>query len=83
MHPEALAPSPHLAPHHCPACTLLGRLSEYEAKLMLPAVVEKAGHNQDKIRQEHRELLRKACTVYPSSKVGSVLVINTLCSLRW
>ncbi|KAG2440105.1 hypothetical protein HXX76_004219 [Chlamydomonas incerta] len=45
------------------------RMSEYESKLILPAVVEKSGHNQDKLKVEHRELLRRFALVYPPVKV--------------
>ncbi|GAX77872.1 hypothetical protein CEUSTIGMA_g5314.t1 [Chlamydomonas eustigma] len=45
------------------------RLTEFEAKLLLPALVEKSGHNQDKVRAEHRELMRKAAAVYGSTKI--------------
>lgn len=45
------------------------RLSDYEAKLLLPALVEKSGHNQDKIRQENREVLRKTGAVYGPAKL--------------
>ncbi|EFJ44246.1 microtubule organizing protein mora [Volvox carteri f. nagariensis] len=45
------------------------RISEYEAKLILPAVVEKSGHNQDKLKAEHRELLKRFAQVHPPVKV--------------
>eukprot|EP00198_Chlamydomonas_reinhardtii_P006227 XP_001695563.1 microtubule associated protein [Chlamydomonas reinhardtii] len=45
------------------------RMSEYESKLILPAVVEKSGHNQDKLKAEHRELLRRFALVHPPAKV--------------
>ncbi|GIL97467.1 hypothetical protein Vretimale_3111 [Volvox reticuliferus] len=45
------------------------RLSEYEAKLILPALVEKSGHNQDKLKAEHRELLKRFAQVHPPIKV--------------
>ncbi|KAL6753732.1 armadillo-type protein [Haematococcus lacustris] len=47
------------------------RLSEYEAKLILPVLVEKAGHNQDKIKADHRELMRRAALIYPPVKVAA------------
>ncbi|KAG1675584.1 hypothetical protein FOA52_014172 [Chlamydomonas sp. UWO 241] len=49
------------------------KLSDYEAKLLLPTLVEKAGHNQDKIRSLHRELLRSVCSVYPPKGVAAFL----------
>ena len=45
------------------------RLSEYEAVVLLPCIVEKAGHNQDRIKRYHRDIICLATTVYPSSKV--------------
>jgi len=47
------------------------RLSEYEALILLPCIVDKSGHNQDRIKKIHREILCLATTVYPSSKVFS------------
>jgi hypothetical protein len=49
-------------------------MSDYEAKLLLPALVEKCGHNQDKVRNDHREILRRAAGgAYSSSKVSDPL----------
>jgi hypothetical protein len=49
-------------------------MSDYEAKLLLPALVEKCGHNQDKVRNDHREILRRAAgAAYSSSKVSNPL----------
>ncbi|KAG2491479.1 hypothetical protein HYH03_010264 [Edaphochlamys debaryana] len=45
------------------------RMSEYETKLIVPALVEKAGHNQDKLKAEHRELLKRLAQVYPPVKI--------------
>eukprot|EP00210_Caulerpa_lentillifera_P009280 g8845.t1 len=47
------------------------KLTEYEAVILLPCIVEKSGHNQDRIKKYHREILCLATTVYPSSKVFS------------
>ncbi|GFH15735.1 protein MOR1, partial [Haematococcus lacustris] len=52
------------------------RLSEYEAKLILPVLVEKAGHNQDKIKADHRELMRRAALIYPPVKVAAFVKNN-------
>ncbi|PNH12606.1 Protein MOR1 [Tetrabaena socialis] len=49
------------------------RVSEFEAKLILPALVEKAGHNQDKLKAEHRELLKRLALVHPPSRVISYI----------
>ena len=54
-------------------------MTEYEAKLLLPALVEKSGHNQDKIRQENRELLRKAASVYGPAKVVLFIKVRRRC----
>ena len=48
-------------------------LSEYEAAVFLPAVVERAGHNQDRLRALHRDVLRLACGVYPAARVADHL----------
>ena len=52
------------------------RLSEYEARTLLPALVEKAGHNQDKIKAEHRELLRRAAEVYSPVKTLAMVKVG-------
>uniref|UniRef100_A0A7S0RW58 TOG domain-containing protein n=1 Tax=Chlamydomonas leiostraca TaxID=1034604 RepID=A0A7S0RW58_9CHLO len=49
------------------------KLSEYEAKCILPVLVEKAGHNQDKIKEMFRELLRRCASVCPPSRVAGYL----------
>lgn len=36
------------------------QMSDYEASIILPALAERSGHNQDRIRQRHRELLAQA-----------------------
>lgn len=40
-------------------------LSDYEAQIFLPQVIEKSGHNQDKIKGSFREILRQVAEVYP------------------
>lgn len=45
------------------------RMLDVEAAALLPAVVEKSGHNQDRVRGLHRDVLRAACAVYPSPRV--------------
>ena len=45
------------------------RLSEYEAVILLPCIVDKSGHNQDRIKRFHRDIICLATTVYPTSKV--------------
>ncbi|KAL4854812.1 hypothetical protein ACK3TF_004509 [Chlorella vulgaris] len=50
------------------------RMTEYEALVFLPAVVEKAGHNQDRVRALHRDVLRLCCSLQPSHRVVDYLV---------
>ncbi|KAK9818850.1 hypothetical protein WJX81_005118, partial [Elliptochloris bilobata] len=45
------------------------QLSQYEALCCLPCLVEKAGHNQDRIRALHRQLLRTARLIYPAPRL--------------
>lgn len=50
------------------------QMTDYEALCLLPAVVEKAGHNQDRVRALHRDVLRLACSLHPPHKVVDFLV---------
>jgi cytoskeleton-associated protein 5 len=52
------------------------RMSDYEASAFLPCVVERAGHNQDRVRALHRDLLRLACALHPPSKVIDYVVMG-------
>jgi cytoskeleton-associated protein 5 len=54
------------------------RLSDYEAKVLFPALVEKSGHNQDRIRADHRDIMKKACMVYPAVKVTAFVKVGAL-----
>ncbi|CAD7700615.1 unnamed protein product [Ostreobium quekettii] len=45
------------------------RLSDYEAVVLMPCLVEKSGHNQDRIRKDHRELMGLAMQVYSKARV--------------
>ncbi|GMH34822.1 hypothetical protein BSKO_02683 [Bryopsis sp. KO-2023] len=61
--------------------TLLGtmvkrgyRMSQYEGRILIPVLVENSGHNQDRIRKAHRELLVFVTKVLPLSQVLSYLV---------
>ncbi|KAL0028272.1 hypothetical protein WJX79_006476 [Trebouxia sp. C0005] len=50
-------------------CQELGyQLSEYETMVFVPCLIEKAGHNQDRIRQLHRELLKQDEGVHVADK---------------
>ncbi|KAL6766815.1 TOG1 [Auxenochlorella protothecoides x Auxenochlorella symbiontica] len=42
-----------------------GHLTELDALVFLPAIVEKAGHGQDRVRALHREVLHAAAGLYP------------------
>eukprot|EP00798_Chlamydomonas_sp_ICE-L_P001437 gene1437-32811_t len=46
------------------------KLTEYEAKVLFPALVYNSGHNQDKIKADYKELFRMCACVYPASKDG-------------
>jgi cytoskeleton-associated protein 5 len=45
------------------------RLSEIEAAALLPGLIEKAGHNQDRVRSLHRDVLHGVCAIYSTSRV--------------
>ena len=49
------------------------QLSDAEALSLLPAVVERTGHPQDRIRAQHRAVLRAALPVYAVPKLLEVL----------
>ncbi|KAL3133794.1 hypothetical protein ABBQ32_008271 [Trebouxia sp. C0010 RCD-2024] len=56
-------------------CNDMGyQLSEYETLLFVPCLVEKAGHNQDRIRQLHRELLKQVRKLYNTPRLVDMLV---------
>lgn len=44
-------------------------LSDYEAVVLIPCLIEKSGHNQDRIRKDHRELMTLAMQVYSKARV--------------
>lgn len=50
------------------------RLSEVEAQVCLPVLMEQVGSNNDNLRSQLRALLRRAAEVYPASKVFAMLV---------
>ncbi len=45
------------------------RISEIEAAALLPGLIEKAGHNQDRVRNLHRDVLHGVCAIYSTSRV--------------
>ncbi|KAL3680081.1 hypothetical protein R1sor_023037 [Riccia sorocarpa] len=49
-------------------------MTDCEASYIFPCLVEKSGHNSEKVREKFRELLRLLCCLYPSSKIFSFLV---------
>lgn len=51
------------------------QLSDYEALLILPALIDKAGHNQDRVRQIHREVFGRFCDVFPLLKAVEFLTV--------
>lgn len=50
------------------------RLSEMEASILLPAVIEKSGSNQDYIRSSYREVLRGTTKVFNATRVLDYIV---------
>ncbi|KAG0450884.1 hypothetical protein HPP92_026450 [Vanilla planifolia] len=44
-------------------------LTEAEAAMFIPCLVEKSGHNIEKVREKMRELLKQMVSVYPTSKL--------------
>ncbi|KAL0039701.1 hypothetical protein WJX77_005628 [Trebouxia sp. C0004] len=56
-------------------CQEMGyQLSEYETMVFVPCLIEKAGHNQDRIRQLHRELLKQVRGLYNTPRLVDLLV---------
>ncbi|GBG84830.1 hypothetical protein CBR_g39205 [Chara braunii] len=49
-------------------------LREYEANIFLPCLVEKCGHNIDKVREKMRELMRQISSIYPPSRLFAFIV---------
>ncbi|KAJ7532598.1 hypothetical protein O6H91_13G011700 [Diphasiastrum complanatum] len=44
-------------------------LTEFEANIFFPCLVEKSGHNIEKVREKMRELTKLMCCIYPTSKI--------------
>ncbi|XP_073114484.1 protein MOR1 isoform X2 [Elaeis guineensis] len=44
-------------------------LTEAEAAIFLPCLIEKCGHNIEKVREKMRELMKQIVTIYSSSKL--------------
>jgi cytoskeleton-associated protein 5 len=49
-------------------------LSDYEANLFIPFLVEKVGNNNDTIRQTMKSLFKLLCKLYPASKLAKFLL---------
>ncbi|CAM6027517.1 unnamed protein product [Sphagnum balticum] len=49
-------------------------LTDYEASILIPCLVEKSGHNNEKVCEKIRELTRLLCYIYPPSKVFAYVV---------
>ena len=50
------------------------RLSDLEASVCFPLLMEEVGSNNDGVRKLIRDLLKKATQVYPTSKIFSFLL---------
>ncbi|KAG0602469.1 hypothetical protein M758_10G016500 [Ceratodon purpureus] len=48
--------------------------SEFEGNILFPCLVEKSGHNIEKVRERIRELTRLLCSIYPAPKVFGYMV---------
>jgi len=46
-----------------------GRLSDHEARCLLPGLVEKCGQPQERLRHELRDLLRRSALLHPPARV--------------
>eukprot|EP00850_Spirogloea_muscicola_P001145 SM000004S15015 [mRNA] locus=s4:723804:739200:- [translate_table: standard] len=49
-------------------------LTDAEANIFIPCLVEKLGHNISNVREKMRELMRNLCCLYPASKVFAFIV---------
>lgn len=52
------------------------RLSDMEATILLPAIIEKIGQNQDHIRSAYRTILVLSASVYNPAKVVDMIVLG-------
>jgi cytoskeleton-associated protein 5 len=52
------------------------RLTEVEAAALLPGLIEKSGHNQDRVRGLHRDVLHGVCAIYSTSRVLDYLTVG-------
>lgn len=49
-------------------------LTEYEANILLPCLIEKSGHNIEKVREKMRELIKLISGIYPPSKLFTYIL---------
>lgn len=49
-------------------------LTEYEANILLPCLIEKSGHNIEKVREKMRELIKLISGIYPPSKLFTYML---------
>ena len=49
-------------------------LTDYESGILLPCLVEKCGHNQDRIRKTFKELLIGVCEIYNIRQASPMLL---------
>ena len=52
------------------------RLSDMEASILLPAIIEKVGQNQDHMRSAYRSILVASASVYNPAKVVDMIVLG-------
>jgi cytoskeleton-associated protein 5 len=60
----------------------LYKLTDYEAGIIIPCLVEKCGHNNDRIRQSYRDLLIKFPHIY-NSKASIMMLVQGLFSKNY
>eukprot|EP01018_Ginkgo_biloba_P037454 Gb_11679 [translate_table: standard] len=49
-------------------------LTEYEASILLPCLIEKSGHNIEKVREKMRELTKLISCIYPPQKLFTFIL---------
>ncbi|KAK9795603.1 hypothetical protein WJX73_007429 [Symbiochloris irregularis] len=51
-------------------------LSDHEASCIVPCLVDRAGHNQERLRNAHAELLLAACAISPPPRVIDAVAVG-------
>ena len=66
----------------CSACLKSNgyQLTDHESQLILPCLVEKCGHNNDRIRQTYRDLILKLSQIHASPKAQVLMIAQGLAS---